>query len=72
MKRTTILFACALVLALASLTTVRAAEEGIKQGKATVRSVHGTVEYQAVANGVWMPVKPNMKFTGRRHHPHRP
>ena len=55
------MLACALVLALASVTSLRAAEEGIKQGKATVRSVHGTVEYQD-KDGAWVPVRPNMKF----------
>ena len=62
MKKTKIIFACALVLALAlaGLTTLRAAEEGHKEGKATVRTVHGTVQY--LDNGAWLPVKPNMKF----------
>jgi hypothetical protein len=63
MKRITFMLACALVLALASVTSLRAAEEGIKQGKATVRTVHGTVEYQDQQNGAWLPVKPNMKFS---------
>jgi hypothetical protein len=62
MKRTQIMVACALVLALAGATTLYSAEEGLKQAKATVRSVHGTVEYQDKENGPWVPVKPNMKF----------
>ena len=60
MKRTQIMLACALVLALASVTTVRSAEEGLKEGKATVRAIHGTVEY--LDNGAWLPAKVNMKF----------
>lgn len=56
------MLACALVLALAGVTTLHSAEEGIKQAKATVRSVHGTVDYQDKPNGLWLPVKPNMKF----------
>jgi hypothetical protein len=59
MKKTKIWFACALALALAG-TTLFAVEEGMKEGKATVRTVHGTVEYSD--NGAWLPVKPNMKF----------
>jgi hypothetical protein len=60
MKRTHIIFACALALVLAGITTLRSAEEGQKEGKATVRSVHGKVEY--LDNATWVPVKPNMKF----------
>jgi hypothetical protein len=60
MKKLKLMVACALALAFASAMTLRAAEEGIKQGKATVRSVHGTVEY--LDNNAWLPVKPNMKF----------
>jgi hypothetical protein len=60
MKRIHILFACALALALAGVTTLRSAEEGLKQAKATVRSIHGTVQW--LDNGIWLPVKPNMKF----------
>jgi hypothetical protein len=60
MKRTQIMIACAVAVALASITTLHSAEEGIKQGKATVRSVHGRVDY--LDNTVWLPVKPNMKF----------
>ena len=56
------MLACALVLALAGVTTLHSAEEGLKQAKATVRSVHGTVDYQDTQNGPWLPVKPNMKF----------
>jgi hypothetical protein len=62
MKRTRIIFACALVLALAGVTTLRSAEQGRKEGKATVRTVHGTVDYQDKQNGPWLPVRPNMKF----------
>jgi hypothetical protein len=60
MKRTHIIFACALVLALAGAAFLHAAEEGRKDAKATVRSIHGTVQY--LDNGSWLPVKPNMKF----------
>jgi hypothetical protein len=62
MKRPQIMLVCALVLALAGVTTLHSAEEGVKQAKATVRSVHGTVDYQDKQNGAWLPVKPNMKF----------
>jgi hypothetical protein len=62
MKRTQIMLACALVLALAGATTLHSAEEGLKQAKATVRTVHGTVDYQDQQNGAWLPVRPNMKF----------
>jgi len=61
MKKTQIIVACVLALALASLATLRAAEEGQKEGKATVKSVHGKVEY--LDNNVWLPVKVNMKFS---------
>jgi FecR protein len=60
MKRNQIILSCALVLALAGVTTLHSAEEGRKEGKATVRSVHGKVEY--ANNDTWLPVKPNMKF----------
>jgi hypothetical protein len=50
------------MFAVAGVLSLHAAEEGMKQGKATVRSVHGTVDYQADPNGAWMPVRPNMKF----------
>jgi hypothetical protein len=60
MKRTQIILVCALVLALAGVTTLHSTEEGLRQGKATVRSAHGTVEY--LDNGAWLPVKVNMKF----------
>jgi len=56
------MLACALVLALAGATTLYSAEESAKQAKATIRSVHGTVQYQDKENGPWLPVKPNMKF----------
>lgn len=60
MKKTNILLACAFLFALASFSTLRAVEEGHKEGKATVRSIHGTVEY--LNNHVWLRVKPNMKL----------
>jgi hypothetical protein len=63
MKRTYITLACALALILAGVTTVRSAEEGIKQARATVRASHGKVDYQDTQNGPWLPVKPNMKFS---------
>jgi hypothetical protein len=60
MKKTQIALLCALTLALAGVAAVRAAEEGQKEGKATVRSVHGKVEY--LDNATWLPVRPNMRF----------
>jgi hypothetical protein len=60
MKKTQIAFVCALSLVLAGTLFVRAAEEGRKEGKATVRTVHGKVEY--LDNATWLPVRPNMKF----------
>jgi hypothetical protein len=45
---------------LTGVTTLQSAEEGRKEGKATVRSVHGTVQY--MENNAWLPAKPNMKF----------
>jgi hypothetical protein len=60
MKRTTIALGCVLAVLLASVTAVRATDEGVREGKATVRSVHGTVEY--LDNNAWVPVKPNMRF----------
>lgn len=62
MKKPKLIFACALLVAVATFLTVRAAEEGEKQGKATVRSVHGKVQYQD-PSGAWLPVRPNMKFS---------
>jgi hypothetical protein len=58
MKKTQIALLCALTLIVVG--SIRAVEEGRKEGKATVRSVHGTVEY--LDNSVWLPVRPNMKF----------
>jgi hypothetical protein len=60
MKKTQIILACALALALAGITVLHAAEEGRKEGKASVRSVRGKVEYND--HGNWVPLKPNMKF----------
>ncbi len=60
MKRTQIMLACALVLALSGATTLRSAEEGVKEGKATIKAIHGTVEY--LDNGAWVPARVNMKF----------
>lgn len=61
MKSTRKLIACALLFAFAGLTSVHAVEEGRKDGKATVRSIHGTVTYLGDDNQ-WHPVKPNMRF----------
>jgi len=63
MKKTQVLFACALVLAWAGVAVLHAAEEGHKEGKATIRSVHGTVLYMDGKTGNWLPLKPNMKFS---------
>jgi hypothetical protein len=63
MKRTQIILACALALTLAGVTALHAAEEGLKQGKAIVRSCHGIVQYQTQPNGAWLPVKVDMKFS---------
>jgi len=60
MKRTQIMLACALVLAFSGVTNLHATEEGLKEGKATIRAMHGSVEY--FDNGTWLPAKPNMKF----------
>jgi hypothetical protein len=60
MKRTQTLVALALVCILAGFTSLRAVEEGHKEAKATVRTVHGKVEY--LQNGAWLAVHPNMKF----------
>jgi hypothetical protein len=60
MKKNQIILGCALVLVLAGMTTLHAVEEGRKEGKATVRTVHGKVQYMDKGN--WLPVKPNMKF----------
>jgi hypothetical protein len=60
MKRTQNMFICALAMALACSTSLRAAEEGQKEGNATVRSTTGTVEY--LDNAAWVPVKTRMKF----------
>lgn len=61
MKKTQQLIACALLFVLAGLTSLRAVEEGRKDGKAIVRTVHGTVLYLD-NNNQWQKVKPNMKF----------
>jgi len=60
MKKAQSLITCALLLAVAGISVVQAAEEGRKEGKATVRSVRGKVEYND--HGNWLPLKPNMKF----------
>ncbi len=60
MKKTQVALLCTLIFALLSAAVARAAEEGRKEGKATVRAVHGTVEY--LDNATWLPVKPNMRF----------
>jgi hypothetical protein len=61
MKKTQVLFACALVLAVAGIASLHAADEGRKEAKATIRKVHGKVEY--LDNGNWVLVKPNMQFS---------
>ena len=60
MKTARTFLLCTLAFALAGLATVKAAEDGRKEGKATVRAVHGKVEY--LDNGNWLPVRPNMRF----------
>ena len=51
--------ACALALAFVGGTTLHSAENGRKEGHATVKAVHGTVDYQ-INDGQWMSVKPFM------------
>jgi hypothetical protein len=60
MKKTLSLLMCTLAVLVLAGINLHAVEEGIKNAKATVRSVHGTVEYSE--NGAWMPLKVNMKL----------
>jgi hypothetical protein len=60
MKKTQIALLSALTLALAGTLVLRAAEEGRQEGQATIRSVHGQVEW--LDGQVWQLVRPNMKF----------
>lgn len=60
MNRTRILLVCTLLIGLIGLTSLRAVEQGQKEGKATIKSVHGKVQY--LENGQWLPVHVNMKF----------
>jgi len=59
MKRTLALILCALTLAYIGGTTLTSAENGMKIGKATVRAVHGTVQY-TINDGPPMKVRVNM------------
>jgi hypothetical protein len=60
MKKTQFIFACVFALALAAITSLRAVDEGRKEGKAVVRSVHGQVDY--LDGTIWHPVRVNMKL----------
>jgi hypothetical protein len=60
MKRIQTIVACALALALVGVAALRSAEMGRTEGKAVVRAVHGSVEYEF--NGAWMPLKPNKEL----------
>jgi hypothetical protein len=60
MKRIQTIFVCALGLVFAGITTLHAAEEGVMQGKAIVRAVHGDVTYQE--NGSWLALKNNTEL----------
>jgi hypothetical protein len=59
MKRITPILVCALTLALAGLTTVVMAAGAKRATKATVRAVHGDVQY-STDGGQWKPLRPNM------------
>lgn len=60
MRKIQTIVACAAALALLGVSTLKAAENDSLQGKATVKSVHGNVDYQS--GGSWMPVKVNMEL----------
>ena len=58
MKKIQTIVACAVALVLAGVTNLKSAEGGKTNTKATVRSVHGQVNYQE-ASGSWVPLKIN-------------
>ena len=60
MRKIQISMACAVALAFVGVATLRSAEDGSVQGKATVRAVHGNVEYQV--GGSWAPLKINTEL----------
>jgi hypothetical protein len=60
MRKIQISMACALALAFVGVATLKSAEDGSVQGKATVRSIHGNVEYQV--GGTWTPLKINAEL----------
>jgi len=60
MKRIQTIAAFLVVFALAGMGSLKAAEPGTIQGKAIVRSVTGNATY--TANGVTLPLKPNMQL----------
>jgi hypothetical protein len=61
MRQIQISVACALALALVGVTTLKSAEDSGMQSKATVRAIHGNVEYQT-PGGNWTPLKINMEL----------
>jgi hypothetical protein len=63
MKRIKLILVCGLVLALTGLTTLVVAAGAQRDTKATVRSVHGDVTYQADGMGPFLPLKVNMVLT---------
>jgi hypothetical protein len=60
MRKIQISVACALALAFVGVATLKSAEDGGMQGKATVRSIHGNVEYQV--GGSWTPLRINTEL----------
>jgi hypothetical protein len=60
MRKIQISMACALALAFVGVATLKSAEDGSVQGKATVRAKHGNVEYQS--GGSWVPLQINAEL----------
>jgi hypothetical protein len=60
MRKIQISLACAAALAFVGVATLKSAEQGGVQGKATVRAIHGAVEYQS--SGSWQPLKVNAEL----------
>lgn len=65
MKRIKIILVCGLVLALTGLTTLVVAAGAQRGTKAIVRSVVGTVTYQADGAGPFLPLKANMELSAK-------
>ncbi|HUD46392.1 MAG TPA: FecR domain-containing protein [Candidatus Baltobacteraceae bacterium] len=60
MRKIQISVACALALAFVGVATLKSAEDGGVQGKATVRAKHGDVSYQV--GGSWVPLPINTEL----------